>query len=253
MNFRLAIVVMSTAILSAAGCVTSTTTSNVNFEPTGDAALQYYQLGARYYHRGSYELARERLKLAIGIDPKMANAHYTLALTYEQLENSRLAEEHYREAVRVDPNNYDARNAYAVYLCRQEKFDEAVKQIDRALKIEEYDSRYVMLTNAGACMTRKPDYEKAEEYFRAALKERPTHGEALVQMAAMKFKTEDYLSARAFLQRYLSTNKSSPDVLFLGIQIEEALEDDRASTDYTNQLLREFPASPEARLALSSE
>ena len=87
---------MSTAILSAAGCVTSTTTSNVNFEPTGDAALQYYQLGARYYHRGSYELARERLKLALEIDPKMANAHYTLALTYEQLQNDRLAEEHYR-------------------------------------------------------------------------------------------------------------------------------------------------------------
>jgi type IV pilus assembly protein PilF len=183
----------------------------------------------------------------------MANAHYTIALTYEQLQNSRLAEEHYREAVRVGPNNYDARNAYAVFLCRQEKFDEAVKQIDRALKIKEYDTRYVMLTNAGACMTRKPDYEKADEYFRAALTERPTHGEALVQMAAMKFKTEDYLSARAFLQRYLSTNKSSPDVLFLGIQIEEALQDDRASTDYTNQLLREFPASPEARLALSSE
>ena len=259
MNFRLAIVVISTAILSAAGCISSTTTSSVSFEEpgdaddAGDAAIQYYQLGARYYHRGSYELAKDRLKLALELDPKMANAHFTLALTYEQLQNDRLAEEHYREAVRVGPNNYDARNAYAVYLCRQEKYDEAVKQIDRALKIEEYDSRYVMLTNAGACMTRKPDYEKAEEYFRKALQLRPTYAEALVQMAAMKFKTEEYLSARAFLQRYLSTNKTSPGVLFLAIQIEEALEDDRASTDFTNQLLREFPASPEARMALSSE
>ena len=73
-------------------------------------------------------------------------------------------------------------------------------------------------------MTRKPDYEKAEEYFREALRVRPTHGEALVKMAALKFKTEDYLTARAFLQRYLSTNKTSPGVLFLAIQIEEALD-----------------------------
>ncbi len=253
MKIRTAIFAISIAILSVAGCISSTTTSTSNFEESGDAALQYYQLGARYYHRGSYELARERLKIALDLDPKMGNAHFTLALTYEQLENSRLAAEHYAEAVRVDPNNYDARNAYAVFLCRHEEFDAAVKQIDRALKIEQYDTRYVMLTNAGACMTRKPDYEKAEEYFREALKVRPTHGEALVQMAAMKFKMEDYLSARAFLQRYLSTNKSSPGVLFLAIQIEEALDDDRASTDYTNQLLREFPASPEARLAMSSE
>jgi type IV pilus assembly protein PilF len=235
-----------------AGCVTSTTTSTATFEESDDAALQYYQLGARYYHRGSFELARERLERALELDPKMADAHYTLALTYEQLGNMRLATEHYGEAVRVAPNNYEARNAYAVFLCRQRRFDEAVKQIDRALKIPDYDGKYVMLTNAGACMTRKPDYEKAEEYFRKALQERPTHGEALVQLAALKFKTEEYLQARAFLQRFLSGNKTSPGVLYLGVQIEKALGDDRASTDFTNQLLREYPTSTEARLVLES-
>jgi type IV pilus assembly protein PilF len=102
-------------------------------------------------------------------------------------------------------------------------------------------------------MTQKPDYEKAEEYFRDALKERSTYPEALIQLAALKFKTEEHLQARAFLQRYLSSNKSSPGVLYLGIQIEEALGDNRAATDYSNQLLREYPESPEARLVLESD
>lgn len=246
-------VVSGIVIFLLAGCVTSTTTSTRKFEESDDAAMQNYYLGARYYHNGNYDIARERLERALELDPKLAEAHYTLALTYEKLQNPRLATEHYNAAVRVAPNNYDARNAYAVFLCRQRRFDEAVKQFDRALKISTNDTRFVAYTNAGACMTQKPDYEKAEEYFRDALKERSTYPEALIQLAALKFKTEEYLQARAFLQRFLSGNKSSPGVLYLGVQIEEALGDNRAATDYSNQLLREYPESPEARLVLESD
>ena len=253
MKTKTGIVVSSIAIFLTAGCVTSTTTSTATFEPSDDAALQNYHLGARYYQNGNYEIARDRLERALELDPKMASAHYTLALTHEQLGNMRLATKHYSQAVRVEPNNYDARNAYAVFLCRQQRFDDAVKQFDRALKISDNDVRHVMFTNAGACMTQKPDYENAEDYFREALRERPTHGEALVQLAALKFKTEEFLQARAFLQRFLSGNKSSPGVLYLGVQIEKTLENDRAATDYVNQLLREFPSSPEARRALEED
>lgn len=249
------IVVSSIAILFLAGCVTSTTTSSRNFEKTDetDAAVQNYSLGARYYQNGSYEIAKERLERALEFDPKMAEAHYMLALTHEQLGNPRLATEHYSQAVRVEPDNYNARNAYAVFLCREQQFDEAVKQFDKALNISDNDTRFVMYTNAGACMTQKPDYEKAEEYFREALTEKPAHGEALIQLSALKFKTKECLQARAFLQRFLTSNKTSPGVLYLGVQIEECLEDDRAATDYMNQLLREFPTSPEARKVLNTD
>ena len=247
------IIVNIIVILLLAGCVTSTTTSSVKFEESDDAALQNYNLGARYYQNGNYNIAKERLERALELDPKMANAHFTRALTYEHLQIPRLATEHYSAAVRVAPNNYDARNAYAVFLCRQQRFDEAVKQFDKAVKIPDNDTRFVMYTNAGACMTQKPDFEKAEVYFREALQARPTYGEALIQLAALKFKTKECLHARAFLQRFLSTNKTSSGVLYLGVQIEECLEDDRAEADYANQLLREFPNSAEAKRVLEAD
>ncbi len=236
-----------------AGCITSTTTSTATFEETDDAAQQNYSLGARYYQNGRYDIAKVRLERALEFDPKMAQAHYMLALTHEQLGNPRLASKHYATAVRVEPNNYDARNAYAVFLCRQQQYKDAIKHFDRALKISNNDTRYVMYTNAGACMTQIPDFKKAEEYFRKALEDRPSHAEALIQLASLKFKTEEYLQARAFLQRFLSSDKTSADVLYLGVQIEKALEDDRAATDYTNQLLRDFPASPEAKRVLEGD
>lgn len=241
------------ACLLVAACVSTTTKSaSTTFEESDDAALQYYHLGARYYRNGSYELAKERLQRALELDPKLASAHYTLALTYEALDNIRLATEHYTEAVRVAPDSYDARNAYAVFLCRQGRFDEALKQFDKAVKITDNDNREVQLTNAGACMTQKPDYAKAEEFFRAALAEKPTYGVALLQLAAMKHKTGDDLHARAFLQRYLAGNKASASALYLGVEIEKSLEDERAGTDYENQLLRDFPTSPEAKLVLEA-
>lgn len=247
------IVAGSIAIILLTGCITSTTTTSAKFEETDDAAMQNYNLGARYYQNGSYDIARERLERAVELDPKLEQAHFMLALTYEQLDNNRLATEHYEEAVRVAPNSYNARNAYAVFLCRQQEYDDAEKQFDKLFKISINDSRFVMYTNAGACMTQKPDYEKAEEYFRNALRERPAHPEALIQLSALKFKTNECLQSRAFLQRFLTSNETTPGVLYLGVQVEECLEDERAATDYANQLLREFPASPEARQVLAAD
>jgi type IV pilus assembly protein PilF len=242
----------SIVIFMIAGCVTTTTTTSAKFEKSDDAALQNYALGARYYQSGNYNIAKERLERALELDPKLPEAHYTLALTHEKLGNPRLALEHYKKAVRVAPSDYNARNAYAVFLCRQQRFNDAVKQFDRALKAADNDTRYVTYTNAGACMTQKPDYDKAEKYFRSALEERVTHAEALIQLAALKYKTENFLQARAFLQRFLASNETSAGALYLGVQIEKALLDDRAATDYMNQLLREFPNSPEAKRLLEA-
>ena len=142
------IVAGSIVIILLTGCITSTTTSTSKFEESDDAAMQNYNLGARYYQNGSYGIAKARLERALELDPKLEQAHFMLALTYEKLDQARLAGGHYKEAVRIAPKRYDARNAYAVYLCRQQEFAAAEKQFDKAFKIPETDSRHVMYTNA---------------------------------------------------------------------------------------------------------
>ena len=240
--------------LLLAGCVqTTTVTSGV--QPNADdadAAELNYQLGARYFRNGSYELARDRLLYSIELDPKNAVAHYTLALTYEALDNLRLATESYESSVRIAPRDHAVLNAYAVFLCNQRDFKGAREHFDRAAEIRTNDNAEITLTNAGVCMMQIPDLPQAEAYFRAALERKASYGEALIQMAALKFRTDAHLNARAFLQRYLSTNVPSAEVLYLGVQIEEALGDERAKTEYSNRILREFPASRQARRLLES-
>jgi type IV pilus assembly protein PilF len=251
MMTRAKLLVVTAIISILSGCVSSTT-QNRSYEESDDAAEQNYQLGAQYFRNGSYDLARDRLQRALGYEPKMARAHSMLALTYVQLGNTRLATESFDQAVRYGPNNQDVRNTYAVFLCGQGDFDEARKQFDRAINIRENDNPEVMMSNAGVCMAKKPDLELAEQYFRQAIARKPSYGEALIQLAALKHRTDDNLTARAFMQRYLAVNEATAAVLYLAIQIETKLGMERAATDYMNQLLRDFPDSPEARQTLTT-
>ena len=109
------------------------------------------------------------------------------------------------------------------------------------------------MSNAGVCMAKKPDPELAEQYFRQALTRRPTYGEALIQLAALKHTTGDNFNAGAFMQRYLAANEATAAVLYLAIQIETENNNDRAATDYLNRLLRDFPDSAEARQTLTTK
>lgn len=245
-----AIATLTLIALAASGCVSSTSGRPRTEPSTEEAAEQYYQLGARYFRNGTYELARDRLQRALELNPRMPLAHSTLALTFERLDNPRLAEEHYERAVRLAPGNIDVRNTYAVFLCRQRRYDDAHEQFQRAQRVEVNDRPEVMLTNAGVCMSQKPDLALAENYFREALSHKSSYGEALLQMAVLKRRQEDELAARAFLQRYLSTNPSSPQVLSLAIDVERTIGDERAQREYEDRLLREYPESAEARRLL---
>ncbi len=239
------------AMLAMTSCI-STTTNVAPKTDDADAARKYYQLGAHYFHNGNYELARDRLQRAIGFNPNLAIAHSVLALTFERLGNERLAAEHHRRAVRAEPSNHIVRNAYAVYLCGRKQFEDAREQFDRSAAIRDNDDAEMTLTNAGVCFSNKPDLAQAEAYFRRALDENPRYGEALLQMAALMYRTEEYLQARAFIQRYFSSNRATPEALYLAVQIETSLGDDDARGTYETQLLREFPRSAQARQVLAA-
>ena len=239
-------------LLALAGCV-STTTGPQRADPDAkEAAELNYQLGARYYRNGNYELARDRLTYSVDLDPKNAVAYSILALTYEQLDNPRLATEAYGQAAKLAPRDHHILNTYAVFLCRQQDYNTAAKYFDRAVKLPDNDFPEITLTNAGVCFAQKPDLARAETYLRSALGHKSNYAEALIQMCLLKIAQSDYLGARAFLQRYLVGNLPAADVLYLGVLIETELGDESARMDYANRVLREFPQSNEARRILES-
>lgn len=243
--------VLSLASFLLAGCVSSTTTGTLEREPSGDAAEYNYELGRNYLQNEKFDLARDRLQRAIEIDPRMAKAHMALGMAYEGLDNPRLARDSYEKAVRLAPRDFNIMNSYAVYLCKRHDYDEARRYFEKAGNHPENDDAERTFTNAGLCMAQKPDLEAAEAFFREALERKSTYGEALLQLCLLKYQQQDYLGARAFLQRFMASNRTTAGVLFLAAEIEGKLGNGRGRTEYVERLLREFPESPEARKALS--
>jgi type IV pilus assembly protein PilF len=213
----------------------------------------YVSLGVEYMNRGMNEVALEKLKRGLKIDPSSSNAHNVLAVLYDRLGELALASTHYENAVRLSPGNSSAQNNYARYLCGIKKYDLADLHFNKALKNPLYKSPLVALTNAGTCAWKAGELDKAEAYYRTALQRNKRFGAALLQMAKLKFEQKNYLSVRAYLQRFREVNKHTPASLWLGIQAEDKLGNQSGVVSYTLQLKQLYPDSHEVGLLEKSK
>lgn len=251
MKALLAIACLSATLL--AGCGGSQSVRD-NGEAVTSPAEVNVQLGIAYMRRGEYEVALQKLQRAVRQDPEYPEAHTGLAVLYEQIGEPGKAREHYEEAVSLAPESGSAQNNLGQFLCKQGEYKEAEKHFLRALDDPFYKTPEVAYTNAGVCVQQIPAPERAETYFRAALDERSEYPTALYRLSRLMFERGDYLSARAFLQRYSAVAPMTPEALLLGVRIERRMGDEEAADGYATALNKQFPDSPEARrLADSSE
>lgn len=226
-------------------CVTETTSGRTP-PSEEEAAVANMNLGAGYLRQGRPELAIERLQRALQQNPRLADAHSTIAVAYDQLGSLTDAEEHYKRATQLEPTNSSAANSYAVFLCRQNRWHDAEPYFHIATENSGYKTPEVALTNAGTCALGSGDRAKAEENFRAALTKNPTYADALANMLEISYEDKNYLQARAFLQRFMDARPPTAPVLWMCVNIERQLENRDAANRCASQLREGFPGSPEA-------
>jgi type IV pilus assembly protein PilF len=210
-----------------------------------EAAVANMNLGAGYLRQGNTELAIERLRRALAQDPRLVDAHSTIAVAYDQIGKVEDAETHYRRAAQLDPDNGGAANAYAVFLCRQNRYTEAEPFFRRAADNATYTTPEVALTNAGVCARDSGQLDAAAENFRLALVRNPTYPDALLNMMDLSYQSGNYLQARAFVQRYIQARPATAAVLWTCFNVERELKDDAAAERCATQLRNGFQGSPE--------
>jgi len=233
------------AMLLMAGCQANGTRPTTYAAPDPKAAEINMRLGLNYLQRGDYAVALEKLEKALQQDPNLPSAHNTIALLYQRLGENAKAEKHFKEAVNRAPDYSEAQNNFGVFLCQQGRYDEAEQRFLTAVKNPLYTSAALALENAAMCASRKPDMERAEALFRKALQKEPTLSKSLLQMANISYQQQDYMQARAYIERYQSVAQWSPQALLLAIKTENKLEDQDAVSSYILLLRSRFPDSDE--------
>ncbi len=218
------------------------------YNPT--AALYNTQLAAGYLQRGRLDVALEKIAKAMLQDPRSAATFHTAALIYEKIGDTEEAEKFYKKAMNLDAKDPALQNNYGQFLCGLERFNEAEGYFLTAIKNPNYPTPDLAYENAGLCSLRARDINKAEEFFRSALKINPNSAIASFQLAKIYYDKGDYPFAQVFLQALFKRyqDQVSAPILYLGYQIEMALKNASAAELYRRNLLNRFPTSDEALL-----
>ncbi len=205
------------------------------------------RLGLSYLQRGEYEVALEMLEKSLAQDPSLTTAHNTIALLYQQLGQNEEAEHHFRQSVTRTPQYSEAQNNYGVFLCQQERYQEAEQRFLAAIDNPLYQMAAQAYENAGTCALRDGDVDKAERYFRQALQINPELPQALNWMANISYDRQEYLQARAYVQRFQAIAAWTPEALLTAIKTENKLNDQDAVASYKLVMRARFPDSDEAQ------
>lgn len=223
--------------------------TNIRSETSAKRAAQdNVELATLYMREGKKAVALEVLQKALEQAPDLPEAHNTIAVLYENLGEDDKADTHYRRALSLDPKESQAHNNYGSFLCKAKRWDDAEEHYLKAAANPLYETPELSYTNAGTCASTSGDKAKAEEYWRMALKRNPSYPSALLQMARLGVAQENYMSARAYLQRLHAVIRPNAETLWLGIQTERVLGDKNAVASYSMLLKNGFPDSPQAKL-----
>jgi len=213
-----------------------------------EAAVINAQLAAGYIRRGDLEVAEKKLLKSIEFDEYYVPAYTTMAVLKTMIGDTVEAENYYLDALDIDPRNPELRNNYGTFLCNTGRIEEALEQLNVALRNQFYTTPEAAHANIGYCIlqSKKPDYKLAEKHLRSALKKNPNLQSALLAMGELGVQSKKHLMARAYMQRYHAVTKPTAHSLWLQIQAERALGDKAYFVKLSQELIKNFPESPEA-------
>ena len=212
---------------------------------TNEIALTNLNLGIAYLKEGDYNKALEKLKKSLSADSDYAPTYNVLGLLYQLLGDNNKAEENFKRALAINNVDSSTLNNYGNFLCKQGRLEQAERSFLRAAENPLYESPEIAITNAGQCLYVNNQIENSKKYFRQALQLNPRIPQALLKMSEINFEEKNYLSARAYLQRYQENIPHNAKTLLLGIRIEKKLGDKDAVSSYELLLKNSFPDSDE--------
>ena len=242
---RIGVLLVMTLLLTACGSAPKVSPSVGVDSPAEINA----KLGLNYMQHGNYDVAEAKLKRALEENPRLGEAHHYLAELYRRTERFDEAKEHFRLALKYTPDDVNLQNNFGVFLCGQGEYREAIDLFVRVAATRDYKRPDDAYANAGLCALRIPDEKLAEDYLRRALAINKTLPNALYQMARLSYEHKQFMTARAFIERYAGAAQPTPQSLLLSARIELALGDRKTAEDYSAQLSTRFPDSDETREA----
>ena len=246
-------VALASTVVSLSGCVTQTYQNNkepvvVNDATQNEIAMTRISLGLGYLKVGNTKQAKINLEKAKRFAPNLVAVYTSFAHYYETVGEPEQATQAYKKALSLDSDDADTLNNYGVFLCRQEKYDEAEKQFLKAISIPSYILVADSYENLALCQVKARKFDKAEHYLEKAIQHNPSSASALLQMTQLQYAKSDYVKAQGYFTRYeKATRRFTPDALALAYKIYQKQFKRQVAKNYGAMLVNMFASSYPAK------
>jgi len=258
-NIIFNIVRICLVLITLSACVTQqyendTNTPIVKNEASSkEIAMTRISLALRYLKMGNSEQAKFNLEKAKQFAPRLIQVHTSFAHFYETVGETDLTIASYKKALSINNEDPDVLNNYGVFLCRQNRIDDAEKQILKAISIPSYILVAQSYENLALCQFRAQQYNKAEIYFSKALQHSPNRASSLLQMAILHYIKANYLQAQKYISLYeRATRKFSANALALAYKVYAKQNKLTIAKNYAGMLVNMLPNSYESKQYISN-
>lgn len=241
-------------LLALGGCATrnsEATGANIDIMTASDEpearkrARIRMELAVGYFEQGQTNVALDELKQVIIADPTFPDAYNLRGLIYMKLNDMRQAEESFRRAVALSPKDSNAQHNYGWLLCQQGRYDEASRAFAGAMTNPLYADRAKTLMATGLCEARSGRRGDAERSLARSYELDAANPVTGFNLATLLFQRGEYPRAQFYIRRLNNTDLANSETLWLGIKVEEKLNDRVAMLQLADQLKRRFPQSRE--------
>jgi len=232
------------------GCATATS-AGTDIETASDEsearrrARLRLELAVGYFEQGKTTIALDELKQVIALDSSFAEAYNLRGLIYMRLNDQSLAEESFRRAASLNPRDANVLHNYGWLQCQQARYPEALRTFAQALANPTYGGRAKTLMAQGVCEARAGKRAEAEQSLLRAYELDAGNPVTGYNLALLLMQRGEWARAQFYIRRLNNSEFANAESLWLGIRVEQRLNNRVAVQQLAEQLKQRFPQSRE--------
>jgi type IV pilus assembly protein PilF len=203
------------------------------------------ELATGYYQEGKPEIALDELKQVIAADPTLGDAYNLRGLIYMRLGDNRQAEDSFRRALAINPRDANAHHNYGWLQCQLNRYPESMRSFELAMTNPLYPDKPKTLMAQGLCQARAGQGAEAERSLARSYELDAGNPITGYNLARLLYQRGDFARAQFYIRRLNNSELANAETLWLGIKVENRMNDTVAMTQLSDQLRKRFPQSRE--------
>lgn len=205
------------------------------------------ELASAYFAQGQLNTALDEVKQALVIDPRFSDAYDLRGLIYSALGEFAKAEDSFKRAIEMDARNGSALHNYAWMLCGSQQYPAADALFAQAANFPQSVVLSKTLLARGVCQIRSGLFAEAEKTLIRSYEMDPSSPATAFNLASVLFRRGEYERARFYVRRVNNVPEQiTADSIWLGIRIENKLNNISGRDELSSILRSRFPNSKEA-------